>query len=42
MVDRIEVTWSSERVEVVGAIAVNQIVTIQEGRGIVGRVPFVR
>jgi enediyne biosynthesis protein E4 len=42
MVDRIEVTWPSERVEVVSTIAVNQIVTIQEGRGIVARVPFVR
>jgi hypothetical protein len=42
MVDRVEVTWPSERVEVVNTTAVNQIVTIQEGRGIVGRVPFVR
>ena len=42
MVDRVEVTWPSERVEVLSTVAVNQIVTIHEGRGIVSRVPFVR
>ena len=42
MVDRIEVTWPSERVEVLSMVAANQIVTIQEGRGIVGQVRFVR
>ena len=42
MVDRLEVTWPSQRVDVVTRIAANQIVTIQEGRGLVSRVPFVR
>ena len=42
MADRVEVTWPSERVEVLSTVAVNQIVTIHEGRGIVSRVPFVR
>lgn len=42
MVDRIEVTWPSGRVDVATGVMANHIVTIQEGRGIVGRVPFVR
>jgi hypothetical protein len=40
IVDRIEVTWPSQRVEVVTKVAANQIVTIHEGRGVVSRVPF--
>jgi hypothetical protein len=42
LIDRVEVTWPSDRVETVTKVAANQIVTIQEGRGIVGRVPLVR
>ena len=41
-VDRLEVTWPSGRVETFTGIATNQIVTIQERRGVVGRVPFTR
>ena len=41
-VDRLEVIWPSQRSDVVTGIAANQIVTIQEGRGVVSRVPFVR
>jgi hypothetical protein len=41
-VDRIEVRWPSGQVEVVTGVAANQMVTIQEGRGIVRRVPFAR
>ena len=40
--DRLEVTWPSGRVETLTGIAKNQIVTVQEDRGVVGRVPFVR
>jgi hypothetical protein len=36
------VTWPSGRSEVVTGVTANHIVTIQEGRGIVGQVPFVR
>jgi hypothetical protein len=42
MVDRVEVTWPSGRSEVVTGVTANHIVTIQEGRGIVGQIPFVR
>jgi hypothetical protein len=42
IVDRIEVTWPSGRSEVVTGVSANHIVTIQEGRGVAGRVPFVR
>jgi hypothetical protein len=42
IVDRVEVAWPSDRVDVVTKVAANQIITIQEGRGVVGRVPFVR
>jgi enediyne biosynthesis protein E4 len=40
--DRIEVSWPSGRVDVVSSVKANHIVTLQEGRGIVGQVPFVR
>ena len=42
IVDRVEVTWPSGRSEVVTGVSANQIVTIQEGRGIASRVPLVR
>jgi enediyne biosynthesis protein E4 len=41
-VDRVEVTWPSGRVEVLTNVRANHIVTIQEGRGVVRRVPFTR
>jgi hypothetical protein len=42
VVDRVEVAWPSGRVESVTGVRANHIVTIQEGRGMVGHVPFVR
>jgi hypothetical protein len=41
-VDRIEVLWPSGRVEAVASVAANQIITIDEGKGIVARQPFSR
>jgi len=40
--DRIEVVWPDGRMESVADVAANQIVTIEEGKGIVGRQPFAR
>ena len=40
--DRIEVLWPSGRTETMTDVAANQIVTIEEGRGIVARTPFAR
>ena len=40
--DRIEVKWPSGRVDAFPDVAANQIVTIEEGKGIVGRQPFAR
>jgi enediyne biosynthesis protein E4 len=40
--DRIEVVWPTGKVDIATAVAANQIVTVQEGAGIVRRVPFVR
>ena len=40
--DRLEVRWPSGRTEVLQNVAANQIITIREGDGIVGRVPFAR
>jgi hypothetical protein len=41
--DRIEVIWpGSGRIESIADVPANQIVTIQEGKGIVGRQPFAR
>jgi hypothetical protein len=42
LVGRVEVTWPSGRADVVTGVRANHIVTIQEGRGIVGHVPFAR
>jgi ASPIC and UnbV. len=39
-VDRLEVRWPSGRVETVSRVGVNQIVTIDEGKGIVARAPY--
>ena len=41
-IDRIEVVWPSGRVEAVANVAANQIITVEEGRGIVARQPFSR
>jgi len=40
-VERLEVRWPSGRVESISGVAVNQIVTIGEGKGLVERTPFV-
>jgi len=40
--DRIEVLWPSGRVEVIASVAANQIITVEEGRGIVAHQPFSR
>jgi hypothetical protein len=40
--ERVEVRWPGGRTEVVQNVAANQIVTIREGEGIVGQVPFAR
>jgi enediyne biosynthesis protein E4 len=40
--DRIDVRWPSGRTETVSRVAVDQIVTIEEGKGIVARVPVSR
>jgi hypothetical protein len=42
MVERIEVTWPTGKVDIAAGVAANQIVTMQEGAGIVRRTPFVR
>ena len=41
-VDRLEVRWPSGRTELLKDLQANQIITIREGSGIVGRVPFAR
>jgi enediyne biosynthesis protein E4 len=38
--DRLEVRWPSGRIEILQNVPANQIITIREGSGIVGRVPF--
>jgi hypothetical protein len=42
VVDRLEVTWPSGRVEVITSVRANHIITVHDGRGVVGHVPFVR
>jgi hypothetical protein len=41
-IDRLEVRWPNGQNEVVEGAAVNQILTVTEGKGITGRMPFVR
>jgi len=41
-VDRLEVRWPSGRTELLQNVPANHIITIREGSGIVGRVPFAR
>ena len=40
--DRLEVRWPSGRTELLQNVPANQIITIRESHGIVGRVPFAR
>ena len=40
--DRIEVVWPSGRIEAVAGVPANQIITIEEGKGIVAHQPFLR
>ena len=40
--DRIEIVWPDGRTESVANVTANQIVTIEEGKGIVSRQPFSR
>jgi len=41
-IDRIDVRWPAGDVETIRGVAADQILTITEGRGITGRVPFAR
>jgi hypothetical protein len=41
-VDRLEVRWPSGRTETVTGIPADQIVTIQEGKGVIAKTPFAR
>ena len=38
--ERLEIRWPSGMTEVVRDLSANQIVTVREGEGVVGRVPF--
>jgi hypothetical protein len=40
--DRLEIRWPSGAIEVISDLLANQIVTVREGDGVVGRVPFRR
>jgi hypothetical protein len=42
VVDRLEVRWPGGQVDVVPGIRANQIVTVREGTGLAGQVPFAR
>ena len=41
-IDRLEIRWPSGTTEVVADAAINQILTVVEGKGVIRRVPFVR
>jgi hypothetical protein len=41
-VDRIDIRWPAGQTEVIENVAINQILTIVEGKGVTGRTPFVR
>ena len=41
-VDRLEITWPDTRVEMIENVPVNHVITVQEGKGEIGRVPFAR
>ena len=38
--DRVEIRWPSGRTETLTGVAADQIVTVDEGRGIADRIPF--
>jgi hypothetical protein len=40
--ERLEITWPDGRVEVIENLPVNHVITVREGRGETGRVPFGR
>jgi enediyne biosynthesis protein E4 len=40
--DRLEITWPNGTTETVESLAANHVFTVREGKGVVGRVPFVR
>jgi len=40
--ERLEVRWPDGSIEVIPAIAANQIVTVRQGKGLVNRAPFTR
>jgi hypothetical protein len=40
--ERLEIRWPNGAVEVMQNIAANQVITVQEGKGIVNRTPFAR
>ena len=41
-IDRLEVRWPNGQNEVIEGAAVNQMLTVTEGKGITGRTTFVR
>ena len=41
-VDRVDIRWPAGRSERIEKVAANQLVTVQEGRGVVASVPFAR
>ncbi len=41
-VDAIRIAWPSGRVDTIGAVRANQVITVKEGAGIVQTIPFVR
>jgi len=40
--ERLEVRWPDGSMEIIPAVAANQIVTIRQGKGLVNRAPLVR
>ena len=41
-IDRLEIRWPAGTTEIIADAAINQILTVTEGKGVTGRVPFVR
>ena len=41
-IDRLEIRWPNGQNEVIEGAAVNQILTVTEGKGITARTPFIR
>jgi hypothetical protein len=40
--DRLEITWPDGKVDLLENVPANHVVTVQEGKGEIGRVPFKR